>query len=238
MLHLFGVTLLFNIVAYSLVRLRPRIFGTVLFKPMIWNMFLSILPTGLLTVIVLARLGLGLLSSYHDQFIWILLANVVLALGLVAWFLLLPNSGYLVTELNLTHREVDKVQVPIWYDIVAVFDLALSGILNMVLNIGLLQLLVIIIVDPSAAAPLPLGWFWGLTGLSFLLMSFGIYMGRYIRFNTWDLLHPVAFVKRFGHYFQDKSHLFSALGFTFLYGLLFAMMYGLTFYGPIQQLLK
>ena len=33
-------------------------------------------------------------------------------------------------------------------------------------------------------------------GAVLVLVAFGMYLGRYLRFNSWDLRHPVSFVKK------------------------------------------
>lgn len=238
MLVILFVTILFNLFAIGTILIRPRLFHTKLFGPMVHNFNLSIIPIAILigTIggqLLVSWLGVTLKSNLVSSS-----AFVILVVGLLAWFLFLPNSGYLITELNLTHREVDKVEVPIWYDIISVLSLAISGVLNTALNILLLQFLVIIYIDPQNINQLNTPLFQFLTWLVFPLLSFGIYMGRYIRFNTWDLLRPKRFIRKFAEHFKIGKNRRDGLLFTILYGIFLAMFYALTFLNPLLQLMK
>ena len=232
------VTILFNLFAIGTIVIRPRLFHTKLFKPMVHDFKLSLIPVVILVGTILIQLFISWLGAVLQSNLVTSISLAVLVIGLIAWFLFLPNSGYLITELNLTHREVDKVEVPIWYDIISVLSLAISGVLNTALNILLLQFLVIIYIDPQTINQINTPLFWTLTGLIFLLLSFGIYLGRYIRFNTWDLLHPRTFVKKLVDHFSISKNRRDGFLFTLLYGIFLAMFYALTFLNPLLQLIR
>ena len=101
-----------NLFAVLLTLLRPKLFGVKLYKPMLKNMGLSLLP---LLVLIATILLMAAVLLYVNTF----LGFVTGIAGVALWLLLLPNAGYLVTELNLNHRTVDKKEVPMWYDICA-----------------------------------------------------------------------------------------------------------------------
>lgn len=136
---LFTTTLLINVFAYLTIRLRPIIYKTKLFKPMIWNMKLSLLPFAIQIISFIIFIMLRYFSTLLEiPFLDVLAITLFLILQLL-WLLFLPNSGYLITELNLTHRSEDKVEVPIWYDIVSVLSFAFSGIINTIVNIFMIH---------------------------------------------------------------------------------------------------
>ncbi|MFE3026078.1 DUF1361 domain-containing protein, partial [Nocardia tengchongensis] len=128
MLYVLGL----NAYALLLILLRSRIYRVPVHRPMVWNFFLSVLPLGVLLGVIVAT-GLVDLATTRGA------AIVVGAAGLLVWILLLPNSSYLITELNLNHRRPDD-PVPLWYDIVAVLSFAMSGVVNMVLGILIVQM--------------------------------------------------------------------------------------------------
>lgn len=147
---LFTTTLLINVFAYFTIRLRPVIYKTKLFKPMIWNMKLSLLPFAIQLISFIIFITLRYFSSLLEiPFLDVLAITLFFILQLL-WLLFLPNAGYLITELNLTHRSEDKVEVPIWYDIVSVLSFAFSGIINTIVNIFMIQLAIILVYDPPA----------------------------------------------------------------------------------------
>ena len=90
-----------NLFAVLLTLLRPKLFGVKLYKPMLKNMGLSLLP---LLVLIATILLMAAVLLYVNTF----LGFVTGIAGVALWLLLLPNAGYLVTELNLNHRTVDK----------------------------------------------------------------------------------------------------------------------------------
>ncbi|NJP41060.1 DUF1361 domain-containing protein [Oscillospiraceae bacterium HV4-5-C5C] len=189
-------TLLLNLFAILTIRLRPRLFKVKLFRPMVKNFHLSLLPAAAFMLGFLIFLGFSYWAAYSGSKVLTVVATVVLLLGCLGWLLLLPNAGYLITELNMTHRQEDEHEVPIWYDIVSILSFALSGIANTLLNLAALEYAILIIWDPS---PLTLGDYWALQGIALLaliLVAVGVYLGRAVRFNSWDVLHPGRFWKK------------------------------------------
>lgn len=108
MFEILVVTILFNLFAIETILIRPRLFKTKLFKPMVHNFKLSIIPIVILVGTIVAQLLISWLGAVLKSNLVTSISLVVLVIGLIAWFLFLPNSGYLITELNLTHRDVDK----------------------------------------------------------------------------------------------------------------------------------
>src|SRR5699024_3523020 len=115
---LLGIGLL-NVYALALILLLAPLFRTHLYRPMLWNMWLSILPA-LVLFVTLAAIYLTI-PVESPLLMW-----AAILVGGLLWLLMLPNSAYLITELNFSHRHENET-VPLWYDIVLVLTLALSG---------------------------------------------------------------------------------------------------------------
>lgn len=220
-----GIVLM-NVLAVLLVLGRAPLFRTDLFRPMLLNIGLSIVPVvvlgaGVLVVAVLAAAG-------APRGIAVALEVVVL----LTWLLLLPNAGYLVTELNLTHRRPGE-RVPEWYDVLLVLSLAMSGVLNMLLNVFLVQLAYAALrfgdVDALLTTEVR-----ALTAAVLLLAAFGVYLGRNIRVNTWDVLHPWSLAAKVVRHLRQPRHAAGAVGFTLVCGVFFALMY-LVVIGPLVR---
>jgi uncharacterized membrane protein len=196
---------LLNAFAYITIRLRPWIFGVTLFRPMIKNFKLSLLPLLILVVDMVILFILIYMSNYWNIEALRTLGYAIFFVGLLVWLLFLPNSGYLITELNMTHRSDDINEVPIWYDIVSVMSFALSGVVNTLANIVIIQLFFIVLFDPTQRTTLLYSTIF-LSGLTivFLIVT-GIYLGRMIRFNSWDVLHPVSFAGKLRAHFSNKG---------------------------------
>ncbi|CAM3731446.1 DUF1361 domain-containing protein [Erysipelothrix urinaevulpis] len=224
---------LFNLFAYLTIKLRPKIYGTKLFKPMIWNIKLSIAPiliqaVGLLTAIVFMIIA----ATFQIDFIRYIGLGIV-GVTLIAWLLFLPNSAYLVTELNLTHRNADEVEVPIWYDIISVLSLSLSGVFNTILGIISIQLVYLITFDPNKINSLNRLIMTTTAIIIIVLVSIGMYLGREIRFNSWDILHPFQFIKRLFQHLKVKENRKNMVLFIVFHSIFLWLMYlsfGTSFY--------
>jgi uncharacterized membrane protein len=92
------------------------------------------------------------------------------------WLAFLPNAPYLVTDLmHLGPREM-----PIWYDVGLLATVAWTGCFLGVTSLHTVQRLTDALYGRLAGWLLVVGAVW-LTGL-------GIYMGRVLRWNSWDLV--------------------------------------------------
>lgn len=141
-----------------------------------WNLFLAWIP-------LLAALALSRISRRT----WLTMS--IAALLFIIWLLFLPNAPYLVTDLiHLSYR----TGAPIWFDAMMLFVYAWNGLL-----LGFVSLW---IVQTMARA-----WFgqlisWLLVAGSLGAAGFGIYLGRFLRWNSWDVLsNPEALLMDIAH---------------------------------------
>ena len=155
----------------------------------------------------------------------------MLATALVIWLLLLPNAGYLITELNLSHRHDDD-PVPMWFDVVLVISLAMSGVLNTVLNVFVVQVGYVLEVHGDEAAPLQGADARVLVVVILLVTSFGMYLGRSVRLNSWDVRHPGSVVRKTLDHLRQPGAAGNAIGFTVLHAVFLGLMY-LVVVGPV-----
>lgn len=213
-----GIVLL-NVFALALVLLRAPLFRLPVYRPMVLNIGLSVAPA------VVLGLGVGAVLAVLSLAPSQALLLGTMAVVLVVWVLLLPNSAYLVTELNFSHRRPTDDPAPLWYDIVMVLSLALSGVLNMLMNVLLVQFAYVLLARPNDDDPYRQPDSWVLVAVTLLLVSVGIYLGRYVRFNSWDLLHPGSFVRKLTQHLRVPAHLRTLAGFVVVHTLFFGLMY-------------
>lgn len=128
-----------------------------------WNLFLAILP--------------WLLSS---AILWNkkIRKNSYISAGVVMiWLLFFPNAPYILTD--LFHLKLHAT-VPVWYDLILILSYAWVALL-----IGFLSLWDIEkIIGSHFHFPYPKM----LTVFLLFISSFGIYLGRFLRWNSWDIL--------------------------------------------------
>ncbi|MDR1839515.1 MAG: DUF1361 domain-containing protein [Treponema sp.] len=136
--------------------------GTWSFFFLNWNLFLAFVPWALTSIsFIKPKIQSSVIS---------------IALLLVFWLLFFPNAPYIITD--LFHLRVIR-NMPIWYDTLMILSYAWTGML-----FGFLSLLDIEEILKRKLHRILV------TCLSVFLLfvgSFGIYIGRYLRWNTWDL---------------------------------------------------
>jgi uncharacterized membrane protein len=98
------------------------------------------------------------------------------ALGAL-WLLFFPNAPYIVTD--LIHLR-DRSPVPIWFDAVMLFSFALTGLCLAFVSLLLFHRIV------ERRRGTPAGWI--VVVVVSCLTGFGVYLGRYPRWNSWDLV--------------------------------------------------
>jgi len=150
-----------------------------------WNLFLAFVPWALTSISFIKP---KIQSSF--------LSIVIL---LVFWLMFFPNAPYIITD--LFHLRVIK-SMPIWYDTLMILSYAWTGML-----FGFLSLLDI---EEILKRKLPRALVACISVFLLFVGSFGIYIGRYLRWNTWDLFTRTSEVltdigDRFVNPFQHRT---------------------------------
>jgi uncharacterized membrane protein len=128
---------------------------------LVWNLFLAWVPFGL---------ALTVYDGYRRGS-----RSLLLVAGGVLWLLFFPNAPYIVTDFK--HLEAWG-GAPVWYDVVLLTTFAWSGLVLGFLSLYLVQAVARQAVGAANA------WFGAVGVLA--LSSFGIYLGRFERWNSWD----------------------------------------------------
>jgi len=145
-----------------LVVFRRHHTGEPFYDFLVWNLVLSWVPFVLaLAAYARARRGRG---------------PLVVVLG-VLWLLFFPNAPYLLTDFIHLH---ESSSTPLWYDALMLAAFAWAG-----LALGFASLYVMQTIWERATGVL-VSWL-GVVG-ALALASFGVYLGRFLRFNSWDAL--------------------------------------------------
>lgn len=219
-----AAVLALNLYAVVLVLLRAAVYRVRLYRPMLLNVGLSFVPVPLSLV---AGVGFLLFVEYRSHaldnasLLEGVLAVMALAVPTGAWLLMFPNSVYLITELNFSHR-VENTPVPLWYDIVQTLALTLAGIANAILSLAPLQMFVIIGQQSGDRITVES---WVFAGIVILLGAVGVYLGRYLRFNSWDVRHPKAVAHKLRSHLRERGKMLEAVGFVATHAVLVAMLY-------------
>ena len=169
-----GSALIFASV-FSVALLVVRMFLTQkpVYSFLIWNLFLAWIP---LVCAWLVSHTQKPPSAWKTMWIAIFL-----------WLLFFPNSPYILTDLGHLARIDVWSTLPLGFDVVMLLAFTLNGLL-----LGFVSLFIIERVwrqhfTSRVATTLSL--------VSLFLAGFGIYLGRFLRWNSWDLFHtPLVLV--------------------------------------------
>ncbi len=209
-----GLLIAASAVSVALAAARMAYSNSRDYAALIWNLFLAWIP--------FAFAALAYIVSWGRKILYL----VVPACALV-WLLFFPNAPYILTDFQ--HLTTATASAPVWFDVVMLIWFAWTGLLLGVVSLYLMQSIVARLFGRVT------GWIFvlGVTALS----SFGIYLGRFLRWNSWDLLHdplPIArdTFTRIVHPFQNVR----TYGFMLLYTLLFLFVYlALHAFGSLMQ---
>lgn len=172
---------------------------------LVWNLFLAWIPFVLsLVVYDGARRGMS--------------NGRLLATGSL-WLLFLPNAPYIVTDAKwLGEFSGGKL----WYDTLLVAGAAAIGLVLGFVSLYLVQAVV--------ARRLGHAWGWAFAFAALVLSGVGVYLGRFQRWNSWDLLtQPTRVVRELAAGALDPLAHPRPLGLSVFFAVAFCFAY-LVFY--------
>lgn len=152
-------------VLFSLLLLGIRVImtGSPLFLFLPWNLFLAFTPLWL--------------SSKLTNNPALIENKKWFAIAFAGWILLLPNSFYILTDLFHLKLREDSNR---WFDLTLIFSFAWNGLLMGILSVRQMEKIIVhcFRLRQEWLFLYPVMW----------LNAFGIYIGRYLRFNSWDMI--------------------------------------------------
>jgi uncharacterized membrane protein len=130
------------------------------------------------------------------------------------WLIFFPNAPYMLTDLqDLSRRATDA---PLWYDVIIVGWSSWTGMLLGVISLYLMQDIIVRYFSRTAG--------WVFVFVVSALSSFGIYIGRFVRLNSWDILQdPAETAQEVMGVIVDPSMRLAA--FTLLYTIFFLFIF-------------
>jgi len=160
-----------------------------LYAMLVWNIFLATLP--------LFFIEFSLLQNKKNKYVGAIVFGIL-------WFVFFPNSVYMITD--FIHISADKL---VWYDASARYIIN-NGIMYsndikhwvklFVIGIGVIYGLLIGMESLNIfyrflnqKVPKLISYLI-VAGVS-LISGVGVYIGRFLRFNSWDLLKPMSILR-------------------------------------------
>lgn len=189
----------------ALVAVRNVHTGDPNFRYLIWNLFLAWIPFALAVFVYdrWRRRGAGI---------------TLFVLGAL-WLLFFPNAPYIATD--FVHLQHDPL-APFWYDAVTIAAFAWMGIF---LGFASLYLMQTVVRQWRGAVA---GWIFAVAAIG--LGSLGIYLGRFLRLNSWDALEHPSVIPRILHTVaRDPFAYQEAIAVTLLFTLALSLAYFLLY---------
>ena len=146
----------------AMVAVRVSYSGNSYYEALVWNLLLAWIPFALAVYVYDGRR-----RGVRGPLLW--------AAG-VLWLVFFPNAPYIVTDFKWLR---ESIGAPIWYDVVLVASAAWCGLMLGFISLYLMQAVVRRSIGTVKA------WLFVLGVLA--VSSFGIYLGRFQRWNSWDV---------------------------------------------------
>jgi uncharacterized membrane protein len=195
------VKLVFGMTAlcFAMSIMRVKASASTRFLFLNWNLFLAIIPW-VVSVYMINR-------DTKQKSVFIMMC--------ILWLLFFPNCPYILTD--LFHLKV-RDNVPLWYDLLLLLMFAWTALVY-----GLSSLNNMILVAHNIVHK---RWIKPMIVLFFFIAAFGVYLGRYMRWNSWDIItNPWLLFKDIMDRFIHPFHHGRTWSVTLLLGLLLNFIY-------------
>jgi len=146
-----------------LLSARVMVTGYTTYLFLVWNLFLAFVPYAI--------------TQWLWTHSWVAKNKWKLAALLLGWLLFIPNSFYILTDL-FHLDEFDSA--PKWFDLLLIFSFAWNGLLLGIISVRKTEMILEIVTGRRFSLLIVFVVMW--------LNAFGIYIGRYLRFNSWDIV--------------------------------------------------
>lgn len=166
-----------------------------------WNLFLAFIPWVLTQITIL-------IPWFERSWIAVFLLGIV-------WLLFFPNAPYILTDLiHLKHR----TKVPMWFDLMLILSFAWTGLMYGLMSLWEIERILGNFMKRKLVV---------LCSICLLfLSSFGVYLGRFLRWNSWDVISkPEDIMQDTLDRFMNPTEHPSTWGLTLLLGIFLNIVY-------------
>lgn len=161
--ELFGL-IVGTYISSTLLLIRMVFSGEMTHLYLFWNLFLAWIP------FMLSHLMVKNYNPLRQH-------PLLLVIVAVTWLLFLPNAPYVITDLK--HLQYVP-KVPLWFDLVLLSSFAVNGLYLGMYSLSHIQGVIKSLYGPKMT--------WFVIGMILYLSSLGIYLGRILRWNSWDVV--------------------------------------------------
>ena len=189
---------------FLLLLARTVYTGGLTFAFLVWNLFLAFVPYFFSYSLVTRPAWIENRWKFAALF--------------TGWLLFIPNSFYMLTDLFHLY---DSTAVPRWYDLLLILCFAWNALLTGILSVRQMEKII--------QARWQFRFEWLFVYPVMLLNATGIYIGRYLRFNSWDIVsNPFALladmIQVLAHPLHFKNAWAMILCFSFFLSILYTTL--------------
>lgn len=155
------VIFLVMLMSFFILSIRVTITKTISYFFLIWNIFLAIIPY-IITMYLSERKQLERFSFF---------------IAFSLWLAFLPNAPYIITDLY--HLKTSSYNL-IWLDTLLIASFAIAGVLLFYYSLNQMKTLLLRFFSRKTSETIII--------TTLFLSSFGVYIGRFLRYNSWEIL--------------------------------------------------
>lgn len=193
------ILLAFFVFIGLLIAIRIIYTGSMLYLFLVWNLFLAWIPL--------------MISNYFVRIYG--KSKWKQALVFSSWLVFFPNALYIVTD--LIHLQTVST-IPKWFDAVLLFSSSFVGLLMAFVSLYRVEKYLLRIMNRKMQSPLII--------LILFLGSFGVYLGRFLRWNSWDILsNPLQLFVSIGQRIISPIEYLHTWGITLIFTVFFYLLY-------------
>ena len=183
----------------AMISVRFIYSGGYSFVFLVWNLFLAWIPFAMSAVFKKIRHS----NKWKQAAIF------------SVWLIFFPNALYIVTD--LMHLDMET-NIPKWYDVVLLFTASVTGLIMAFVSLLRIERLLSHYFSNAKVHAIMIGILF--------LSSFGVYLGRFLRWNSWDIIsNPLSLVYSIARRFLFPWHYVQTWVVTLMLTTLFYLMY-------------
>ena len=173
-LTIFGLLAGASVVCVTILRFRATLTGSSDYAFLIWNLFLAWIPFIIAYIMYI--------TSFSRRWLFF-----IMPISVFIWLIFFPNAPYILTDFQ--HLSNAGANIPVWYDVILLIWFSFTGLFLGMVSLFLMQE----ILQREFGR-----WFgWGFVlGVS-IFASIGVYVGRFLRWNSLDILRGFGELARF-----------------------------------------
>ncbi|SFJ49175.1 DUF1361 domain-containing protein [Olleya namhaensis] len=194
-----SVLILLSAFSILLLLFRIKLTQSHYFLFLVWNLFLAGIPYAITSYLKTLK---------HINTLSLLIIGSV-------WLVFLPNAPYIITD--LFHLRYSSAHL-VWLDTLIIIVFAITGLIFFYKSVLTMESIIKTYVEKRVVAfMLP---------VLFILVGFGVYLGRFLRFNSWEIINkPWTIITTILEIITHPRTHSAACFFTICFGLFLGVFY-------------